>query len=265
MDKIKLKDVNFDSFEMLAQQGTKSSIYRNGNRCIKMLDRLYDDEREDVFRKFLDMEGIEIDGVILPKELIVDEGKLKGYTMDYFSAIPLTDKFSVRYVDTKELFDYIFKASKILREIHRNDIICQDLSFENILVDVDGNIKFCDLDGCSYKGSHSPFISVIMKRFFLDYRKEQMRLEPNLDRISMMLSFFFLMYAKEIQRLSKKEYHKLSDRIITLDKMKDYANRLVDKKCNIGEIPYLDEIISLDDNVVYDRDKQLSLFRRIFR
>ena len=95
--------------------------------------------------------------------------------------------------------------------------------------------------------------------------EEQMILEPNLDRISMMLSFFFLMYAKEIQRLSKKEYHKLSDRIITLDKMKDYANRLVDKKCNIGEIPYLDEIICLDDDKVYDRDKQLSLFRRIFR
>ena len=76
MDKIKLKDINFDSFEMLAQQGTKSSIYRNGNRCIKMLDRLYDDEREAVFRKFLDIEELEIE--ILKKDIEIARLK-KGY------------------------------------------------------------------------------------------------------------------------------------------------------------------------------------------
>lgn len=84
------------------------------NRCIK---------------KFLDMNVIRIDNVLLPKELIVKDGKLQGYTMDYFpNSIPLSDKFSVRYVDSKKLFDYVLKASKILRTIHNNDTISiQDL------------------------------------------------------------------------------------------------------------------------------------------
>ncbi len=266
MDKINIKDINLSSLERLSQQGTKSTIYRDGNRCIKILDRFLDEEKEDLFKKFLEMDGMSIDGVLFPKELIVNGDKLEGYIMDYFnSSIPLSDRFMVRYVDCKLLFDYVYKASKILREIHNNGIVCQDLSFENILVDINGNVKFCDLDGCSYKGSLSPFISVLMKRFFIDYRKEKIIVSPNLDRISMMLSFFFLMYAKEIQKLSKKEYHRLSDEIVTLDKMRAYANRLVDRNCNIGEIPYLDEMINLDDDKVYDRDKQLSLFRRIFR
>ena len=37
------------------------------------------------------MDGIKIDGVLFPKELIVLDGKLEGYTMDYFkSSIPLS-------------------------------------------------------------------------------------------------------------------------------------------------------------------------------
>lgn len=265
MDKINIKDINLSSLERLSQQGTKSTIYRDGNRCIKILDRFLDEEKEDLFKKFLEMDGISIDGVLFPKELIVNGDKLEGYTMDYFnSSIPLSDRFMVRHVDCKLLFDYVYKASKILRELHKNDIICQDLSFENILVDINGNVKFCDLDGCSYKGSLSPFISILMKRFFINYRKEQMVLNPNLDRISMLLSFFFIVYAKEIQKLSKKQYHKLSDEISTLDNLRGCANMLVDRSNHIGEIPYLDEMINLDDDTVYDRDKQLSLFRRMF-
>lgn len=265
MDKINVKDINLSSLERLSQQGTKSTIYRDNNRCIKMLDGFLDEEKDALFKKFLEMDGIKIDGVLLPKELIVLDGKLEGYTMDYFkSSIPLSDRFMVRHVDCRLLFDYVYKASKILREIHNSGIVCQDLSFENILVDINGNVKYCDLDGCSYNGSLSPFISILMKRFFIDYRKEKIMVNPNLDRISMLLSFFFIVYAKEIQKVSKRQYHKLSDEISTLDNLRGCASMLVDKKNDIGEIPYLDEMINLDDDTVYDRDKQLSLIRRIF-
>ena len=186
--------------------------------------------------------------------------------MDYFSnSIPLSDRFSVRYVDSKKLFDYVLKASKILRTIHNNDIICQDLSFENILVDSKGNVAFCDLDGCSYNGHIAPFISVLMKKFFIDYRDEKLLLSTNLDRISMMISFYYLIYAKEIQHLTKRQYHKLSYKITTLENARIYANMLVDRSNSIGEIPYLDELIDPNDDYIYDRDKQLGLVRRIFK
>ena len=37
-----------------------------------------------LLEKFIDMDGIIIDGILLPKELIIDDYKLVGYTMDYF-------------------------------------------------------------------------------------------------------------------------------------------------------------------------------------
>lgn len=266
MEQIKLNDINFHSLQKLKQQGTKATLYKDGNVCFKILDGLYDDEKESLYKKFLDMNGIRIDNVLLPKELIVKDGKLQGYTMDYFpNSIPLSDRFSVRYVDSKKLFDYVLKASKILRTIHNNDIICQDLSFENILVDGNGNVAFCDLDGCSYNGYIAPFISVLMKKFFIDYRDEKLLLSSNLDRISMMISFYYLIYAKEIQYLTKRQYHKLSDKITTLENARTYANMLVDRNNPIGEIPYLDELIDQNDAYIYDRDKQLSLVRRFLK
>ena len=265
MEQIKLKDINLNSLKKLEQQGTKSTVYRNGTSCIKLLDGFYEEEKDALFKKFLDMEGLEIENVLLPKELIVSNGKLEGYTMDYFPSVSLNSKFEVRQVDTKVLFDYVYKASKILREIHRNGIICQDLSFENILVDDNGNVKFCDLDGCSYKDNVSPFVSLIMKRYFIDYRKEQLLLCTNLDRVGMMLSFFFVVYAKELQKLNRKSYSKLAEKSNTLEEMRKYANLLLDRSNPVPAIPYLDELIWLDDDLVYDRDKQLSLFRRLIR
>ena len=127
MEQIKLNDINFHSLQKLKHQGTKATLYRDGNVCFKILDGLYDDEKELLYKKLLDMDGIRINNVLLPKKLIVKGGKLQGYTMDYFhNSIPLSDKFSVRYVDSKKLFDYVLKASKTLRTIHDNNIICQD-------------------------------------------------------------------------------------------------------------------------------------------
>lgn len=266
MEKIKFNDINFDSLQKLKQQGTKGIMYKNGVTCYKILDGLYEDEKEEIYKKFIDLDGIKIENVLLPKELIMKDGKLYGYTMDYFdNSVSLSDKFCVRYVNVKELFSYVYKASKILREIHKNDIICQDLSFENILVDENGNVVFCDLDGCSYKRHFSPFISVLMENFFVNYRNEKIPLSFNLDRISMMLSFYYLIYIKEIQHLTKRQYHKLSDKIITLENARKYANVLVDKENIIGQIPYLDELIDSNDDYIYDRKKQLSLVNKIVK
>ena len=266
MEKIKFNDINFSSLQKLQQQGTKATIYRSGDICFKILDGLYEEEKELLYKKLIDRDGITIPNVLLPKELIIKDGKLEGFSMDYFKdSMPLSDKFMVRYVDCKQLFEYVSKASEILKNIHQNGIICQDLSFENILVDDNGNVKFCDLDGCSYKDNVSPFVSLIMKRYFIDYRKEQLLLCTNLDRVGMMLSFFFIVYAKELQKLNRKSYSKLAEKSNTLEEMRKYANLLLDRSNPVPVIPYLDELIWLDDDLVYDRYKQLSLFKRLIR
>lgn len=266
MERINFKDIDFSSLSKLQQQGTKSSLYRDEHTCYKILDGLYEEEKWDLYKKFIDMDGIQIDGVLLPRQLIIQDNKLYGYTMDYFvDSMSLSDKFMGRYVDCKKLFNCVIKASYILRNIHKQGIICQDLSFENILVNDSDNVAFCDLDGCSYKNNVSPFISLLMKRFVVDYRKEQINLFFNLDRISMMISFYYLIFAKELQVLSKKEYQKLSDKIVTLENSKKYADLLVNTKVPINYIPYLDELIDINDDYIYDREKQISLIKRLFR
>ena len=97
MEKIKFNDINFDSLQKLKQQGTKGIMYKNGVTCYKILDGLYEDEKEEIYKKFIDLDGIKIENVLLPKELIMKDGKLYGYTMDYFNnSVSLSDKFCVR-------------------------------------------------------------------------------------------------------------------------------------------------------------------------
>lgn len=266
MEKIKLKDVDLSTLQRLKYQGTFSTIYTDGNLCYKMLDGLYPNELQDLYHKFLEMEGINIDSVLLPRDLLVENDVLQGYTMDYFkNSTPLADKFLTRYFNCKDLLFYVYKASKILRDIHKHDIIYQDLSFENILVDNEGNIAFCDIDGCKYNNYTSPFFSLVFKEFLIDYRKTKISNEEDIDKISMILSFYLLMYNQPLQKIAKRQYRRLANHIHTLENLKQCANMLVDKRCAIQDVPYLDEVIDLTDDYEIDREKFLSLRERILK
>ena len=268
MDKINLRDINLSEFKKYHSQGTLSTMYHSNGICLKMLDKMYSDEKDVVYRKFLEMDGIDIDGIIFPKELIIDNGKVVGYTMEEFeNSVCLLDDFcSNRYVNCKDIFSAAKKASHILRDIHKNDIICQDLTFDNILINANGDIKYCDIDGCSYNGISLPIMSRLMQRFLQDYRKQfAFYSSKNMDRVSFMLSLILLSYHKEVQSLSYKEYHQLSDHIITLDNLMEYANMLVDRSSKIDEVPYMDELINDNDDYIIDREKQIPLKEKILR
>ncbi len=266
MDKLTRGDIDFSTLKKSPIQGTKSTIYLSDDTCIKMLDGLYDEERQALYRKFQEMDGISIENVILPQSLIVEDDKLLGFTMENFkNSMPLIDYFiRTRFIECKDLFEAVRKASLILRVIHKQGVICQDLTFDNILIDKNGVVKYCDMDGCSYGEHMSPFLSVLLKRFLVDFRKERITLvSKNLDRISLMLSFFYLTYLKEIQKMSKKDYYSLAEHVKTLENCKDVANILRSRGTNItAEIPYVDELIDPTDDYTIDRKKQLSLTKR---
>lgn len=268
MGKIKFEDIDFSSLNKLQQQGTKGVTYSDGLVCYKFLNGLSPEEKKLLHRKFLDMDGIKIANTALPIDLIIKDNHLEGYTMQYFTdTITLSAKFASSIIDCKELLNAIFKTSQLLRSIHQNNIICQDLSFENILINSNGEIFFCDIDGCSYQEHIAPFISLLLKEFMLDYRKENPLLSTNLDNISMMISFYLLLFGKEIQKLSKKEHYALAKHLTTLNNTKGYAKILLDRKRPIPDIPYLDELIDQTDNYIIDRTKQekISLLKLLTR
>lgn len=268
MEKIKLSDIDLSSLTKSKNQGTKSVLYENGDTCIKIFNDSSEDEKVLLYRKFLEMEELSISDVLFPTGLIVEDDKLQGYIMENFKdSINLYDYFtSSRYVNCKDIFKAVKKASFILRSIHSTGIVCQDLSFDNILIDREGNIKYCDVDGYAYNGNMSPYVSILLKRFLFDYRKDKnCVVSENTDRISFMLSFFYLMYLKEVQEISKRNYRSLSDHIRTLENMRKHVKALVNKRGNLPDMPYMDELIYDTDDYTIDRVKQLSLRQKFLR
>lgn len=264
MDKIKLSDIDLSSLQKLPFQGSQSIIYTDGSLCYKFLVGFYPNEKRKLYRKFSDMDGLKIDNVLLPKSLIIKNGDLQGYTMEYIrNSSSLTIKFSDNLFNCKELFYYVYKASKILRSVHEKGIIIQDLSFSNILVDDNGEVSFCDIDGCHYKGNDSPFISKLLNDFVYDYRGGELSFSEDVDKISMILEFYELIYDEILQNITNSYYHYLSDNIHTLRNLRRFANMLVDKNCDIRDLPYLDEVIDLSDDYEIDRVKNLNFQRRI--
>lgn len=268
MNKIKVQDINFSSMNIMSYQGSKSIMYEDENICYKVLkaDCFFSDELDILEKKLMDMDGINIDGVYLPIDLIVNNDKLVGFTLNKFKqSIPIYDKFVGKYIDFKELFDYIMKACQILREIHDYKIICQDLSFDNILVDNSGNVAFCDLDGCFYNGYESPFISMPMKKLIYGYRGEELVICENFDRISMLVSLYYLIFNRYLYNIPKRNLDILSRDVETIDRTMVYVKDLLKKSNVLPEVPYLDELIVPEDDYVMDREKQFNLLRRILK
>lgn len=263
MEKIRVKEIDLSNLTKLENTGTWGSLFTDNIFVYKFLVDFNLEERKNLEKKFLEMDGISIDGVLMPKSLIVDNNILYGYTMDSFNySNQLSSKFLNRYFNCKDLFFYVYKASKILREIHKNGIIYQDLSFENILVDRDERVAFCDIDSCMYKNYSSQFFSVLFKKFLIDYRKEKLRNYEDIDKISMILSFYNLIYMEELNKISKRHYEMLSKNIHTLENLRECFDMLVNRKSTICNIPYLDEVIDFSDDFVIDREKYLTFKQR---
>ena len=268
MEIIKLGDINFNAFEKLRYQGDNSTIYTNGDICVKRLEDLTKEEKDDMKRKLMEMADISVVDALLPKGLVLDGDVLDSIIIANFkNSKNFFERFGrSRFVDIAEIFSAVKRASLILRELHENGIVCQDLTFSNILIDSEENIKYCDMDSCCYNGIYSPYSSLLLERFMIGFRREKKYcVTKNTDRLSLFLSFIQFLYSKEMQKISIRKYQELSDKLKTLENCKQYFEILIDKRNPIPQIPYMDELIDDSDEGQIDRKKQISLFEKIRR
>lgn len=263
MDKIKYKDINFKKMKLASVQGTNSKVYIDGDKCYKMLDGLDSNEKRQLLKKFCDMRDIKIDNIILPKELILKNSSLMGYTMDYFpQSINMYDYFTKnRYVDVNEILQATKKAAIILRTAHQNGIVLQDFSFDNILINNSNNVRICDIDGCCYNGYESPFVSMIIHAYYNIFMKKEFTINEKLDKQALLLSMLLTIYHKMIFRMY--DYDILADKIKTLQNIRPIIESLL--KNLDTDIPYLDEIICDNDHYMIDRDKQVPAQKRLIK
>ncbi len=259
MEKLKISDINWQELKELPHQGSTSIIYKDPatSSIYKFLTEFSKSEKDALYHKFMDMDGIQIDRAILPEALIMDNDTLEVYRMKELpNSIPLSTQFEGRFVDSSKLLPTLVEASKILRTFHQAGIIYTDLSFENILVNEMGPF-FCDFDSCSYQNHRGTYISLLLKRFMVDYRQEQFEVSDNLDRISMLLSFFYLLYGKEIQTISTSSYYRLAKNSATLKNAQPYVKSFLNtRRAFSATVPYLDELIDLKDAFIVDKEKE---------
>ena len=263
METIQLNEIDFSKLEKAEKQGSKSTVFVDGDNCYKILDDLTFSEKIDLYYKFQAMEkdNVEVDGIIFPKILIKDSRFLKGYIMNTFpNSINLYDYFTQdRYVDVYNILMATKKASLIVRKAHEKGIILQDFSFDNILINDNFDIKICDIDGCKYKRKMSPFISMIMHNYYNVFMRRPYTVDENFDNQSLLLSMLLAIYHNMI--FNMEDYDELSDKIKTLKSIRTLVNSLLNDSNT--KVPYLDEIICDDDHFIIDRNRQVSLKKRL--
>lgn len=263
MDKINVKDINISELSLLDKQGTKGKVYVKDGICYKYLVGLYPGEKDSIYKKFRNMEGLALDNVIMPKDLIMDGDRLVGYTMDYFTnSINLYDYFTRdRFIDARDILDITAAVSKILKNAHENELMFLDFDFDNILIDKNKKIMISDIDGCSFKGYDGPFVSQLVSNFLELYKGNNLIIDYNLDRLSLMLTMIVSLYHKELKYINEHEYDNIAEKMNDLKKLKSVIFTL--KKCKSMDIPYLDDMITGSDHYVIDRNKQVSIIKAL--
>ena len=260
-----MKTIDYNSIELSPlslskRQGTKSKVYIQKDKCYKILTGLSEADKEKLLRKFNDMDGISVPGLIMPQELILDDGCLVGYTMENFAnSLNLNDHFTQeRFIDVNDIFAAVRKTSLIVRQAHEQGIVLQDFSFDNILINKMDNLKICDLDGCQYKEHEGPFISRIMYNYY-EYLHQNLDINENFDNQALLLSMLVAIYHSQIFDI--QHYDTMASKIKTLKDIRSLVKALL-RDFNT-QVPYLDEIIGIDDHFTIDRAKQVPRRQRI--
>ncbi len=248
MKKFQFSELHFDHLIKHRNQGENSVVYEDGMRMLKILTQYSSDEKEELFYKADAMCDIKIDGVIFPDVYYVMGNKVEAYSMETFvNSDIFFDYYSNYYfTDYYQILLAFQNAGRILRNIHAHDIIGNDISFSNILVNPLGELCYIDLfDSCYFKTYRSSlFISSLLYDYLSSYRgNPNIMGNDNLDRISLLLSANHLIEAKNnIMKfmMGKTESMRNIKYYISL-----LENTAIEE--HLPNIPYLDEMISSND------------------
>ena len=263
MNSIKLSDIDFKKLTLLNHQGSYGKVYTDGDTCYKILENYTLKERKDLCNKFKAIKGINIPGVIFPRDLIISNDYFEGYTMEYFNnSLNLYDFFSKdRFIDINDILVSTKKTSQILKDIHDSGLLLCDFSYENILINDQQEIKICDIDSCRYENFKSYFISHISSVYYKNQKKHMPVYCKNFDNQSLLLAMLNAIYHRVI--IDMQTYDTLAYEVNTLKELRPIVKSMLDNP--YAFIPYLDDIICDTDHYIIDRDKQVSKERARLR
>lgn len=264
MEKIKLKDINFFLLRKSKMQGSRSCVYFYKDKCIKIFDEQSLSSSKSILKLYESLDGYYNYNVLLPQTLIMDGDQLVGHITRRIKGKRVIDVFETEKQDLnyQQFFAIVKEISKILKELHNDDIIVSDLDFENILVTKDNEVFFCDTDSYNYGNISNLIISGILWQFMYDYRNECVSISKNSDRLSLLLAFMQTMYFLIPQRINYNYYKKYEVDIKTLQNLRNLFYELLNTDIKIRTIDYLDRFIDDTDSGIISRNEQMKYIRK---
>ena len=261
MEILEFNDINFKDLRKSTYFGTNSVIYMNSNTCYKFFNSNIDRyEKIRIKRLFYELDGINNNHLLLPENIIMKGNYFVGYTMKKVDGKTLNDYFlnNNKYMDCSYFFSIIEKVTSIIKELHMIGITITDLSFENILLDINNNIYIADIDSFSYKNNVGQIISILLTNYLNKYNRSIYRFDQNTDRLSLLLSILQVLYAIEPTRITNSYYNYYARRIKTLNNIKPLYKEIIKYGGELDFINYIDEDI-VDESYIIDRKKQLKI------
>ena len=144
---------------------TEGKIYlikdkNNWDTSYKVLKRFYDNESPLFGNKLLTLNilensQIDLDELVLPEKLVINNGRLVGYTMEYIEGTNLKEIFNNIKYDRLEMIKHLKEIGIILEKIRElnnykkvNNFHLNDIHEANFILDKNGHIKVIDIDSC---------------------------------------------------------------------------------------------------------------------
>lgn len=144
---------------------TEGKIYlikdkNNWDTSYKVLKRFYDNESPLFGNKLLTLNilensQIDLDELVLPEKLVINNGRLVGYTMEYIEGTNLKEIFNNIKYDRLEMIKHLKEIGIILEKIRKlnsykkvNNFHLNDIHEANFILDKNGHIRVIDIDSC---------------------------------------------------------------------------------------------------------------------
>lgn len=253
MELLNFNDINFNILKELDyKNATESTLYYNDKTIYKIYKNFIESYRKKNKILLLN-DGERISNVIIPDKLILDGSFTLGCGMKYISDANTFGKY--RNNNSFILLLYIISLS--LKKIHTDprNIVIGDLHFGNIIIDSNLNYYFIDMDSCMIDGLLPERLPNIIVSYAKNRGNFNFDISRETDKLCMFLSTIEAIFNKDIDKLSMYEYDKKAEEINTLKNMKRYFLEIKNATNYIPNIPYFDELISINDFPIFTKIK----------
>lgn len=247
---------------------TEAQIYRftdksKWNVSEKVAKIFFNDEGDGFGNKLLTLnalmdkkESIDIEEIVMPQKLVISDGKIIGFTMDYIDSINLRDIYQDYKYDFKTGLQYLKQIGEIFEKIQKlnkynvvTPFYLNDVHESNFILNKQtGKINVVDIDSCRisnnkpfaarYLTPFSPVSEMPFKYHVCASSDALGYIEPNMNSELYCYNIMILnyLYRGDVQKLSIEEFYNYLNYLESIK----FPNELLDAFSNLYN--YVDNV-----------------------